>query len=381
MIKKEIKTIIMKIINSVTRYLPISNKVVFISNYGKQYSCNPRAIYEVMVKDRFFDKYKLIWYLKKGGISDGRAIIVRSRLTLLYHLATSRVWIDNCRKDTLLCPPKKHTVYLQTWHGTPLKKIEFDSKLKLSEHYLEMASNDSRAISYLLSYNHFTTQIFPRCFQIRGAVVEIGSPRNDYLINKKTDTSELNSLKAKFNISSKKKIVLFAPTFRGTEEQKKESFSKLGQVIEYFKKREAKYILMVRLHSNDSAALDNLGRGIKNVSNVDDIRELYLVADILITDYSSVFFDYAILNRPMIFFAYDLEQYIENERDLYFNYNDLVPGPIVKNLDELDKKLLLLEAEGSDEYIYKRESFNAIFNNIEDGLASNRAIELLKNSL
>ena len=133
---------------------------------------------------------------------------------------------------------------------------------------------------------------------------------------------------------------------------------------------------LLRLHYKDANRLDDLtySENVKNVSLYDDISELYLVSDILITDYSSAMFDYANSKKPMLFYAYDLDDYEERLRGLYFDFKDLAPGPLVKNEKELFDAIKEID-KISVEYKEKYDKFTEEFCSMEDGEASRRVIE------
>ena len=214
-------------------------------------------------------------------------------------------------------------------------------------------------------------------------MLDVGYPRNDILHNYNDD--KINKIKAKLGIGMEKKVILYAPTWRDSDfhgAQSGEAY-KLKFDIDNFKKRFGdEYVLLLRLHYRDASRLelDLSDSVVINASFYDDIQELYLIANILITAYSSVMFDYANLKRVMIFYCYDYLKYKNEMRGCYFNFSKSAPGPIVFDEDHLfdaiDNSEIILE-----EY---KENINNFYNKFcewEDGMASNRIIEQVFKSI
>ena len=235
---------------------------------------------------------------------------------------------------------------------------------------------DVEKYDYLISPNSYSTDIFKSCFKIKPEKIkEYGYPRNDYLVN--ITDEEKDKLKNKYNIPKDKKVILYAPTWRdnkfnekGYIHELKVDFNKWRNILGY------EYVVIFKPHyliSNKfkDIKLDNfLFSFDENV----DINELYVMSDLLITDYSSVFFDYAILNRPILFYMYDLEEYRDELRGFYLDINKELPGKITIDEDEL---LSVIKNENYKEYDEKLNEFRKTYNDLEDGKASQRVINNL----
>ncbi|MGL4534582.1 MAG: CDP-glycerol glycerophosphotransferase family protein [Fusobacteriaceae bacterium] len=353
--------IIYKIIYKIFWIFPVKkNRILFSSYFGKQYSDSPKFIYETLSKKR--KDLDIVWVLndKNSKLNmPGVKIIKEKSLSYLYYLATSKYWIDNCHGYHLR-KPRKETIYFQTWHGTPLKKICQDIEGEEYRKSKESWKLETSYWTYLLSPSKGMNEIFVKAFSVdKKILLNAIYPRNEFLL-----TSNLKEVKNKvlkeLKIPENKKIILYAPTFR------------LGETEEYnlqidFKKFDenlkSEYVFLIRTHPNVkkiSSKIENDSMFI-DVSKYDDIQELYMASDILITDYSSVFFDYALLKKPIIFYPYDYEHYKNKERGFYFEYDKIVPGPIAHNQKELLKLLLKLE-EDKKVYENKINVFNEIFN-------------------
>ena len=199
------------------------NRIIFESFLGKQYSDNPRALYEYMLKE-YGDKYELIWSVDKRYIQlfEEKEVPYFKRFSLKWLIAmnTAGIWISNSRLPLWIPKPKK-TTYLQTWHGTPLKRLALDmDEVHMpgtdTERYKKNFTTESSKWDYLVSPNHYSTEIFKRAFNFNKTVLETGYPRNDYLVNY-NDEDYIHKLKVDLGIQRNKKIILYAPTWRDNE--------------------------------------------------------------------------------------------------------------------------------------------------------------------
>lgn len=386
-VKKFIKKFITKankIVFTLVGFLPLKKNVIMFESFlGKQYSDNPRAIYEY-IKEHYPD-YQLYWSADRKYIQNFEdkdlQIIPRFSIKWLFMMARAQFWITNSRMPFWV-PKPNHTTYIQTWHGTPLKKIGIDIEevhmpgvdtLKYREEFIEEASS----WDYLVSPNRYSTNIFRQAFQYKGEMIESGYPRNDFLYNANTEEHILQ-LKRKYHIPEKKKVILYAPTWRDhlKNEQGQYDFDLQLDLQKLKEQLGDEYIVLLRLHYLVASKLDIAEfKGFAyDFSQLEDIRELYLISDLLITDYSSVFFDYANLKRPMIFFVYDIEEYRDNLRGFYVDFEKIAPGPLVKTTEEVIDEILLLEKNNyrlPDQF----EDFYKQFCEWEDGKASKRVVE------
>lgn len=371
------------------KLVPIDNKtVIFISFHGRGYSDNPKAIYEEMRNDERFKDYKFIWAIKhhkKANLKiEGAKIIEYYSIPYFYYMSKAKYWIFNCKMPTYISK-KKNQIYLQTWHGTPLKRLGHDiqvdkdttfyrSQMSADEMY-KTYDIDVARYNYMISPNTFCTKIFQSAFAIdRNRLIETGYPRNDILSN--ASTEDALAIKQMLNIPLDKKVLLYAPTWRdnqyvtkGYTFQLEADFHKWKDVLG------DEYVLLFKPHYliiNEYKKDTSLEGFLYSIDASVDISSLYIISDVLITDYSSVFFDYAILNRPIYFYMYDIESYKEELRGFYIDiYKDL-PGTIY------EKEEMMLDDISNHIYNYEKlKEFNAYFNNHEDGNASKRVIDIV----
>lgn len=364
--------------------------ILFCCFNGKSYSCSPKAIYEYMINDDKFKDYKFIWafvddkkykYLEEN--INTTVVKIREKEYKKY-LAKAKYWIFNYKIPDFLYP-KKNQIFVQCWHGTPLKRLgcdleHFDNVLNTIDGIKKRYKIEASKFTYFISPSKFASEKFISAWNLKeigkeNIIVEEGYPRNDFLFNYKE--KDVQQIRKKLGIENdNRKIILYAPTYRSDQHQ-----TGLGYVYKEeidFKKMEEKfgkeYLILFRPHYfiANSFDFDKYKGFVYNVANIDDINELYIISDILITDYSSVFFDYANLKRPMIFFMYDLEHYKNESNGFYIDLNEL-PGPIVETQEDLEKSIEDVDFNIGSSKKYKE--FNEKYNYLDDGNASKRVIE------
>lgn len=390
-IKKYIKNIIFKLIKYIYKltykFIPIdSNMILFVSYHGRGYLCNPKYLHIYLVDNDKFKNYKFIWAVKNSkSVKINNAKVVRyNGILYFYYLARSKYWIINCKMPNYILK-KESQIYVQTWHGTPLKRLAHDIEIgenatfyrtKVSKEQMTKSyDNDVKKYSYFISPNKFSTEKFKTSFRVsEERIIETGYPRNDFLT--KITSEKIKELKKKYNIPINKKVILYAPTWRDNSFDHRGYIFELKVNFELWKEYLGnEYIVIFKPHYLIKNIYNNVDNDfVYTISENEDINELYVISDILITDYSSVFFDYAILKRPIYFYMYDLEQYRDKLRGFYLDINKDLPGEIIT--DELE---LLKKIAKNEEYFHnnlnKIQEFNKIYNNLQDGESSKRVIE------
>lgn len=365
--------------------LPADPKLIMFESFlGKQYSDNPRAIYEYMVGKSNLD-YKMYWSIDPRYVKNfqgkGLKIVPRFSIQWLFLLARSQYWVTNSRMP-LWIPKPKHTVYLQTWHGTPLKRLAADmEEVHMpgvnTEDYKENFHKESRNWDYLLSPNPYSTEIFRRAFRFDKKMIESGYPRNDFLY-KENNQASIDGLKERYHLPKDKKIILYAPTWRDDQHVDNGKYIfHLELDLDLLQKQLGnEYVVLLRLHYliAENIDLTKYEGFVYDLSQHEDIRELYLISDILVTDYSSVLFDFANLKRPMIFYVYDIEDYRERLRGFYFDFEQNAPGPLVKTTEEVVHEIRHLEQN----HFQLPDNYKEFYDKFclwEDGNASKRVVE------
>lgn len=368
----------------------VDNKLILFESFGgRNYSDSPKAIYLELLNNKKYNDYKFVWsfnnpkeyeYLKNKRTK----IIKKGSFEYYKYYAKSKYWIVNSIvKESII--KKKNQIYVQCWHGTPLKKIRCDitvngSAMNTVSENRKRNDVDAKRFDYFISPSNYATKRFVSAFNLKklnkeNIIIEKGYPRNDYLINYKENN--IKEIKEKLNIPKNKKVILYAPTFRDNEHDNKIGYTyKINVNFDKLKKMLANdYIILFRAHYLVANSFDfnKYNDFVYNVSEYDDINELYIISDILITDYSSVFFDYAILKRPIVYYMYDKDMYKNSLRDFYISL-DTLPGPIVYNEKELIKEIMnIFPFKASNEY----KLFNKKYNYLDDGNSSKRVVEVL----
>ncbi len=376
---------------SVAKDIPVDEHlVVFEAFLGRQYACSPRAIYEAMEADPRFDEYRFVWVSRnpdtmRQKVGDERTVVVRylsHRYLRAY--ARAKYWVTNWRLSAAL-EKRAGQVVIQTWHGTPLKKIGMDltiegnataSQRKGHKRYLD----DARLYDYFVSPSAFCTKVFASAFGLtqlgkEDVLIETGYPRNDRLYT--FDEDDVAYLRERIGIPEGKKVILYAPTWRDNQHTLGVGFTfdPVEHIEGFLRGVSDDFVVIVRLHYLVANQIDLEAFGDKAIdcSSWDDINDLYIVSDVLITDYSSVFFDYANLHRPILFYMYDLQEYTTEVRDFYIDLDDL-PGPIIETQDELLDVLGRLD-EVSAAYAEKYREFNETYTYLDDARAGLRVAE------
>lgn len=320
---------------------PIDDKVIiFESMWGTKYSCNPRCLYEYI--DENYPQYKCVWSMKDEHYPiKGNGIRVRRGSKEYYHyLATAKYLVNNVNfEDNYV--KRDGQIEIQTMHGTPLKTMglevleDFKNDLQ-KEKYIEK----NNRWNYLVVQGRFMQDKAYDCFRYDKAILETGYPRTDGLFN--ADDEKLVALKKELGLPLDKKIILYAPTWRI-----KRSFDMQLDLDLMKKYLKDEYIVITKLHHlcrpNNIVNVDN--KFSFDFGNYQNIEDLYLISDIMITDYSSTMFDYALLNKPMIFYTYDLEDYRDNLRGMYFDIEKEAPGPIVFNTKQVVNSIINIEEQ------------------------------------
>lgn len=320
----------------------LNSKYVFFESFHGLYNNNPKYLYEKMLNLGFNDEYQFIWAYDGDEKLPGNPIIVESGSEEYFkYLAQSKYRINNTTFPVI--DNRRGIVFIQTWHGTPLKRLAHDIKVKQGVGWGHFNS-EVGTWKYLISANEYSTNIFKRAFRFNKEILEFGYPANDifYLAD---ETKQ--KIKSKFNVPSDKKIILYAPTFRDDKrDDEGNRFFDLELDLEKLsQKLSDEYFLIIKTHyviSENLNISDKLKDFVIDLSMHDDIHELFILSDILITDYSSSFFDFAHSKKPILFFMPDLKSYMTT-RGLYGEVIEELPGPIVKNNEEVIDALTNLD--------------------------------------
>ena len=363
--------------------IPIKeNVILFETFFGKSYSDSPKYIYEYLQKN-YPDKFKCVFSVKskKTEIPYGCKKVRRFFPAYFYYAAVSKFFVFNVRQPIWM-KKREGQVFLETWHGTPLKKLFFDIEEVMSANPLNKLQiyEKSRDWDYLISPNRFSTDVFESCFMFdRDKIIETGYPRNDPMHSDHIE-EDMEKIKEKLNLPKDKKIILYAPTWRDDEfyGSGKYKFTLKLDLQKMQEELSDDYIVILRTHYYIADIIDisEFEGFAYNFSKYPDIVDLYLVSDILITDYSSVFFDYAGLKRPMLFFTYDIAKYRDTLRGFYFDIEKEVPGPLLFTTDEIIDSIKNID-DVTVAYKEKYEQFYEKFCSLENGTSAKKVTDIV----
>jgi len=349
------------------------NWVICESFFGKSYSDSPKYIYEYLCKN-YPGKYRFIWVVNPSTkIPYHPTKVKRFSIRYCYYLARCKYDVFNVRQPEWM-RKREGNVFLETWHGTPLKKLVFDQEevMGASPLYKAQFYKQSRSWDYLVAANKFSSEAFRSAFLFDKEMLEYGYPRNDILHSDNKEELAAD-IKRKLHIPLNKKTILYAPTWRDDEYYGPGQYKFALKLDLHLLKKELgnDYVVLLRTHyfiadSLDVTGLENFAY---NLSKYDDISELYLISDLLITDYSSVFFDYANLRRPILFYTYDLDKYRDMLRGFYMSIENDVPGPLLFTNEEVVEAVRNID-DITTQYQEKYDVFYERFCSLEDGHAA-----------
>lgn len=359
--------------------LPIKkNTILYESFHGVSIGCNPYAIFRYIVDRPEFSEWKHVWiiddlskipeeYVRKDGV----IFIPRNCDAYRRYLATAEYLINNTSFPYWFSR-REGQKYLNTWHGTPLKGLGRDVKNEPMS-YGNITRNFLHA-THLLSPNAHTSDVMIKRFDVAGIfsgkLAETGYPRIDQVVNQEGSRKE-RVLEA-LGLDSDKPIVLYAPTWRGTVGKPQNDIDRIiNDVTEMSSDR---YNLVFRGHYFQESALADIGIPVTIAPHHIDSCDLLSITDLLITDYSSIFFDFLPTGLPIIYYAYDIDEYT-SERSLYFDMNSL-PGTLCVEIGQTRDAIIQgLGRSVKNEVTWQEAA--ARFCPFEDGKAAHRAMEFL----
>ena len=349
-------------------------RIVFHSFAGR-YSDNPRAIHERLAER---DDLEMVW------LADPAHAAAFPAETKTIDPADPGVPDLLCSADVVVANThteyewfkRPGTTYLQTWHGTPLKRIHHDV-LWAPEGRLPWLDLDVARWDLLLSPNAASTPRLTSAFGYGGAVAETGYPRNDALLAPDAEDAR-QRVRAALGVRPDQTVVFYAPTWRDQEVFGGSGPLALPLDVAALRSRLPEdVVVLVRAHNMMTGRLATEPLpGVLDVSYHPDIRDLYLAADALVTDYSSVMFDFAVTGKPLLFFAPDLQEFGETLRGFYFDLPSVAPGPVTTSLESLTGALTDLPRV-AEEYADPYAAFRATYCALEDGHATDRVLDLL----
>lgn len=304
-------------------FIKIDDKRIIFSGLSRKYNDSPRKIYEYMVNSKQYQDYTFVWALDNPEEVEIPGVCIKIKTdTLQYFIETLRCkyWVTCVNIERSLRYKKRKTVYLNTWHGTPLKTI--------GNAALGRKDYDFSYIDLFCAAGEYEANIYIRDFKVKpNSILRVGLPRNDDLYD--VTTEEINSIRKKLDIPNGKKVLLYAPTWRDSIDGGKTYTIKPPIDFKYWEEKLSdEYVLLLRTHPYTNSLLGvQFNDFVRDYTAYNNINDLLKISDILISDYSATIFDFSILCRPIICFAYDYTDYCR-ERGLYLNLQEIMPKGI-----------------------------------------------------
>ncbi|GAB3596344.1 hypothetical protein GCM10027446_23060 [Angustibacter peucedani] len=366
---------------STARSRPPLDAVLLTAFHGRSMTDNPLAIAREL--QRVGHQARRHWVVATPGapVPEGCEPVLQGSAEHVDLLARARWVVDNDATPAALVRRPGQSV-LQTWHGTPLKKLRFDLHeiSPRSDATLRDLDHQARQWTHVVSPNDLTSTVLRRGFHVEGELLETGYPRNDVLADPARRDETRAAVRERLGVRDGQRVVLYAPTWRDENVLDVAGGATLhGQpTLDWAGIRSVLgegTVCWVRAHrfvAGSAAALG--GAGVVDVSAYPDMADLLAAADVLVTDYSSCFFDFAITGRPMVFFTPDLERYRTQRRGHYFRMEEVVPGPVLLDAHRVTEALATVDA-WSPQQADRYRSFVQTFAPWDDGKAAQRVVE------
>ena len=366
--------------------LPIKEKTILYESFlGRNYSDSPKAIFNYMMENEP-KKWEHVWILNDKEIVENEPEFKQSNVKIIrrfswqyfLYVTISKYFVLNMRQPKWLYK-KPEQILLSTWHGTPLKKLVFDMEnvTSANKNYKKDFYIQSRNWDYLIAANKYSEDIFNSAFMYpRENILTYGYPRNDILTNHTEDYKI--KIKEKLGLPIDKKVILYAPTWRDDQYHGPGQYKFLLQ-LDLNRLREElndEYVIALRMHYfiSDNLDLSEFEGFAFDFSKYNDINDLYISSDILITDYSSVFFDFANLQKPILFYTYDLDKYKDVLRGFYIDMEKDLPGPLLFDSEQVIDSIKHIDSVKRN-YKEKYDKFYNTFCKLEDGKATERVVK------
>lgn len=331
-------------------FVPIRPKTMLFSSFGgRNLDDSPKAIYDEICRRPEFDDWTLIWAFvdpDKFDLLRGEKVKIDTP-AFFRTLLSSRVWVSNSSIDRGIRIRKKGILYVETWHGSSLKKAcgeENETAIGGKWSAVHKGKRDDRTIR--CAQSELDQEQYQRNFHAtKGSIMLCGAPRNDPLFH--YTENDLEDIRHKLAIPEGKEVILYAPTYREylLDEHREMYLAPPMDLVKWERLLGDKFVLLMRAHYGVSKAL-NLQENefVRDVSKYSCLNDLYMVSDILISDYSSAMIDYSILDRPIFCFAYDFEEF-SRKRGFYWDLEKGLPCPLDRNEDTLLDHILTMDRE------------------------------------
>jgi CDP-glycerol glycerophosphotransferase len=356
------------------REMPLLDVALFETFAGKAAGDNPGALCkELASRD---EDVEIVFSTMDHSVEvpEGARRVIRFSREYFELLGRARYLIVNASLPYFF-RKREGQLYFQTWHGSPLKRIAHDRPHLdfFNWHHRRQLLVARDGWDYLLSQSEFCTRSLSSAFRYDGPVMELGYPRNDLMLTDETGDVRRRTRRA-LGIDDGQLVVLYAPTWRDNLRAGRVFDKVLYLDPHEVVRRTGNAVVLVRGHYNSVLAAEDVDpdNRVIDVTRYPDIADLYVAADALVTDYSSVFFDFVLTDKPMLFLAPDLVQYRDDNRGFYLDYESTVPGPVCLTTADVVHQL-----QADDEFADRREAFRKEFAPHDDGKAAARVVDAI----
>ncbi|MED3792890.1 CDP-glycerol glycerophosphotransferase family protein [Niallia alba] len=364
------------------------NTIIYESRDGNSMTDSPYAMFKYMLNHPDFKDYQHIWSIAdfdalSSIIRDYEGMpnvkfVKRNSKEYLKCLASCEYLINNSTFQSFFIP-KKEQIYINTWHGTPLKSMGFD--IPGNPSHSQNVLRNFLSTQYILSPNEHTTRVFTDSYKLKGLykgeIIEEGYPRIDATINMDPDKYNKYLRSLGLQLEDNKENILYAPTWKGSNVSKvNNDVLQINADLNYLDQIVGdKFNILVKVHPYlYKEASKNVELSTKLIPDFVDTNELLSTVDLLVTDYSSIFFDFLVTDRPILFYMWDSDAYSE-ERGQYLS-NDELPGPILLNIRELAEAISNIKSL-QNSYKKNYEAMKQKFVNHDDGKVTERVIQYI----
>jgi CDP-glycerol glycerophosphotransferase len=350
----------------------LTDIVMFESFAGKSCTDSPRAISDALHAKA--PDVPIYWSIADFSVEfpEYAVPVLRGSREWFIKLGTSRTIVNNNNFPSYF-RKSEGQFYVQTWHGTPLKKLARHAPSRyLSASYRRLMEREARAWDVLLAQNGFAADVLPEAFGYGREVLTLGYPRNDALAALDSERRS-EQVRQDLGISPEQIAVLYAPTWRDNAKDGSERHTLVAHLdfARALTTLGSNYVFLIRGHHNVAAASSTqVGSNLIDVSMYPEINDLILASDLLVTDYSSISFDYCVTDKPMYFLVPDLSQYRDDIRGLYLDWEAMAPGPLCSDTDQLCEAIASGMPSGDAAY----RQFKATYAAQDDGGAAGRVI-------
>ena len=318
-------------------------KLVLLSDSGgRKYGDSPRVLFETMKQDPRFAGYQYVWAFESPDEFDVDGCEKVRMDSLAYFLTAlrARVWITSVNIERGLRFKKRGTIYINTWHGAGTKRI--GNACPGRNDY------DFSDVDMMMVQSDFEKEIFVRDFLCRPEVIrQYGFPRNDELFHIRKE--RIAALRREWGIPEGKKVILYAPTWRDSKDGGLTyDFDPPIDMEVWVKRLSDKYVMLFRKHPFTTKSHVVFNDFVRDAAFCENLNDLLSIADIVLTDYSTIVYDCVIAGKPFLCFGYDYEEYM-TERGFYFDLNQEYPGGVLKTQEEVFERIEALEASAQEE--------------------------------